>query len=161
MSPLFVWNEGSSAHRGVWHLVEGEVEWQTVPEQVTEYEGKTFDHHTSKCDKNRVGKHWDYTLRRYVEPDCTCGHSGEQNGTYKSVTVHPEHVIGVVEKVACNQVGRIRSGGLSYNYGRYKLAKPGETQHRVRDVVLPYIQEEEPRPLCSRCKAKYDKIMGR
>jgi hypothetical protein len=33
----FIFNQGSSGHRGVWHAVEGEVEIRTVEERVSDY----------------------------------------------------------------------------------------------------------------------------
>jgi hypothetical protein len=41
--PDFIYNNGSYAHRGVWHVVEGEIEWEDVEERTATYKSDYFN----------------------------------------------------------------------------------------------------------------------
>ena len=155
----FIYNDGSTAHRGVWHLVEGETVKRVVPEKITSDEFPIRDHHANECALNR-GTYWDSRERAYVRPTvCDCGHSGEVIGKYTRIHVSPAHSVISAERVACNQVGRLSTGGLKYNWGRSRKRKDGDVETVTDGVIRPLYAtgDEFPAgPWCSRCQAKLD-----
>lgn len=156
----FIYNEGSRAHRGVWHLVEGEAVRTIVPEKVTTSTRDIRDYHTDKCALN-VRTYDNRTGQYRAGPECDCGHTGDVIGHYTSVHVSPEHETIYAEKVACNQVGRLRTGGLKWRYSSYRTKrKDGDVERIVDGIEKPLYAtgDEFPAgPWCSRCQAKLDK----
>lgn len=124
----YIYNDGTSAHRGVWHIAEGPVEIEEVPERVSEHEGKN-------CKSITVyPAHKKYKVREVL-----C----HQMPRYGWGTKNP-YVI--------------QAGGTTYSYAFCYREKPHKepTEHKKVTQTLDwqYKQDDMPSPLCSRCGRK-------
>ena len=155
----FIYNDGSRRHRGVWHMVDGTLEYEHVPEKVTVTTPEIRDWHTDRCALTQ--RTYDYRSGQYRLGDtCDCGHTGEVIGTYTKIDIKPAHTIARAEKVACNQVGSLSTGGLKHSWANfYKKHKVGEVVTTKDGVIKPLAvtaTEFPAGPWCSRCQTKMD-----
>lgn len=159
----FIYNDGSRAHRGVWHMVDGILEYEHVPEKVRRSTGEIKDWHTERCGLYQQA--YNPSTGRYgLGTVCTCGHTGEVIGHYTDIHISPAYTIAKACEVACHQVSNLRTGGLRHKYGSYR------TRHKDGDVVTTTDGVEKPLavtatefpagPWCSRCQAKMDKLQA-
>ena len=160
--PTWMFNEGSTAHRGVWHVVD-EVEDQVVPERVVEHTVQPiFKYHKSPCPLvyGEEGKEvFDYNLRRYVRvKDCVCSLKTQEVsvvvGKYNVTHVYPEHHVMRGDAI-CGQVS-MRTGGLRYASYRPAHVKDGGIYVVTSGVIKPMVWGGDIPigPYCSRCLKK-------
>lgn len=164
MSNNWIFNEGSSSHRGVWHLIEGDIRYQTIPEKIYEYTSFIYLKHKRKCSINNRS-YYDYTLREYIQPVCDCGISSDPQGIYTTRYITPEHTLAYATVVCSAFTGyngnkmELRTGGIKHRYPRITKANPGDTFEARHGILEPMIVIDRntppPGPYCSRC---YDKI---
>ena len=161
----WIYNTNSDRHRGVWHVVEGELRIKTIPHKVRdEYEYEIFKYHSKKCDfyySQKPGREfYDEINRTFRKPVCSCSLRTTQQsvlmGTCHIVNIVPEHNIITGQQVLCHQAV-IHSGSVHSDASLYtKKRTPGTTLTFVARIEPPHLfyGDLPPGPVCSRCIAK-------
>lgn len=173
----WVFNEGTSAHRGVWHAATAPIEYETIPADTRDWDSNLYGKHAKGCPLARrdyyvegrgtsnprpyihEGSETYYSRpKKYIECDCGLGYPGII-GKYTLHHVYPEHKQMKTVSVLCNQVRISARSWPDFPDSKVlsKDAKPGDVvtltaNYNERGFI--YEGDLPPGPVCSRCRKK-------
>lgn len=168
--PVWMFNQNSTRYRGVWHIIEGELLEQTVPESRHEYKGHIWRNHTKSCN-GVVQREWVqndsfYFTVKYTVQGCTCKYDTTDYeiilGEYTSIHITPEHTVVREQPVLCHQAWLYGSTLHRVYFDSRKKKQDGDVIV-MTDKIVPlhlWTGELPPGPSCSRCYQAWKKQNG-
>ena len=159
---IWLFNENARNHRGVWHIIEGELKKVDLPAETIVKEHKAWKFHDASCSGR---EHYTYP-GGYVFTGCDCSLASNTAsvaaGTYKVITHLPERVKIERQDVLCHQVRINFYPKLHDAYNWSNKAKDGDVLEFTASATQPYIYrgEKPPGPTCSRCIRRYNLNSG-
>lgn len=151
-----MFNENASNHRGVWHIIEGELNIKTVPAETRETERKAWNYHAPSCNGR---ERYSSSDSKYTYLGCDCyldsTNTAEEAGKYRVIEHFPDYNIVERQSVLCHQTVIYSgsrpdlTGGFSYS----SRPKDGDVLEYWLKAKKPHVWEgdEPPGPTCSRC----------
>lgn len=170
-SPSRTWmfNENARNHRGVWHIIEGDLKVEVVPERKWDWDAGVYKKHSRKCSGEQryvslgvLGEGWNrYERYDYKWLGCDCELNTEaielKVGTFIHRTITPEHRVVKRQPILCHQT-EINGTEDAY-YSDMKVPKEGRVPggmfvevKRLRGLNV-WQGDIPPGPTCSRCIA--------
>jgi hypothetical protein len=159
----WIFNENSYKHRGVWHVIEGDLLVEHVPEVTRDWQAGVYKYHDSSCDgrmewaKDAKGI---WGSGDYVFKGCTCSIGEDVRslkiGDYTDRTVEPAHKEIKAQPILCHQT-EVQANELLRDWKTVKKnPQPGDIVTKVYRLVPlhVYVGELPPGPTCSRCLTK-------
>jgi len=165
--PIWMFNENTTRHRGVWHIIEGELKTKVIEERRYERKRHIWRNHTKSCQgiiyQERQKDDTFYPTGRYKVQDCTCKYDTDEweiiIGEYTEIHIQPEYTRVDGQPVLCNQT-RIHGSTLRSDYGDYRKKHEDGATYITEDKIVPlhlWTGELPPGPSCSRCRQAWDK----
>lgn len=161
----WVFNNGSSNHRGVWHAATAPIVYNTVEAKTREIVRDVFAYHKKDCAWHEFEQ---TTYNYWGQPkQCTCGLGTQKYsvviGKVTMVYHDPEHLSTGPIRTMCNQVTLygarqpITYTG-KFDFGPDDLGKSFDIEGHVGefnpDDLYAFEGNLPPGPVCSRCKKK-------
>jgi len=158
-----MFNENTTRHRGVWHIIEGELQVEEVPERIHEYVHEIRKNHSRACSGREYYQGWEASPR-YVFEGCDCSlntneYSVDTGGRWLSRHITPAHPVVKAQPILCHQTS-VSGKGIIGVYGKYSAKVNDGDVIVTRDRLVPlhtFQGEMPPGPTCSRCLAKAER----